>query len=427
MRTTSLLLSFIFVFIIVSCSSDNETVEQDLKKDLTEEVPAPSISSLSHEYILVGEKLEINGDNFLNSKYETKLFINGIEKIITPSSNNKITIDIEESMGMKKSALYVMIEDKKTDTKNIFIRPKGWFLIEEIKMEILKAFIFDNSDTITILADTDKEDNSYYGKIRRLHTTYDGYQSDTPVIDGGNKYDLDMLSNEIGITTNPVTGYFTTSGFKNSNSFGNFWSEMDELIGEIYITYLDETSSIISNCCGAHIMTKDAGQTYVNSSSENGSNTKFRLKAHGKGSDGYFYELGYTIDPNIDPNTVLRSENGFDNWELVYKEVAPYNFGGKSIFYDNDLVFTIFKNELLKSTDLGQNWTTIRPNVENFFIENRNKWYVLSDNILLKTENGGVDWDIELELPIGSEVNHMHFSEKKKILSGKDLLYIYQE
>jgi len=176
-------------------------------------------------------------------------------------------------------------------------------------------------------------------------------------------------------------------------------------------------------------MTNDKGET---SSSSNASEQLFsedrlRVKAYGKGSDNYFYEFGIDIGSSPFKNYVIKSINGFNNWELVNNSVNQ-NFGGKTRFVDFDLIFNKTSNdELQTSNDLTNSWNIIKNNVQSFFIKDRTNWFIVSNNNLYSTSDSGINWNLELELPTYSEVNYMSFATNKMLLSGKNILYIKYE
>ncbi|MDB4180654.1 hypothetical protein N9611_00195 [Flavobacteriaceae bacterium] len=421
-------IKFLFITIslfIYSCSND-ETTTPEIPESI-EEISQPEISTLSTDFIIEGETLTIEGNNFINNSFDTKLIINNETYDITPVSNSQIIIDISNSMGIENSSIFVKISDKVSELKNFFIVPKGWYQIET-DLEILKAFIFDNTNTINSFIDTQSSSTSFFGDTRNIEGNSSGYQVYTTNTSGVYRNDFKMFNKDIGVSTDPNSGYFTSNAFEESKMFGNF-SDDGEFIIETYITHIDANSSIIVNCCGAHIMTNDKGET---SSSSNASDQLFsedrlRVKAYGKGSDNYFYEFGIDIGSNPYKNYVIKSINGFNSWELVNNRVNQ-NFGGKTHFVDFDLIFNKTSNDELQiSNDLTNSWNIIKTNVQSFFIKDRINWFIVSDNILYSTNDSGANWNLELDLPTDSEVNYMSFATNKMLISGKNILYIKHE
>ncbi|MDB9954186.1 IPT/TIG domain-containing protein [Flavobacteriaceae bacterium] len=410
---------------IYSCSSDEKTITENPKP--IEEILQPEISTLSTDFIIEGETLTIEGNNFINNSFDTKLVINNETYDVTPVSNSKINVEITNSMGIENSSIFVKISDKASELKNFFIVPKGWHQIET-DLEILKAFIFDDTNTINTFIDTQSSSTSFFGDTRNIEGNSNGYQAYTTNTSGVYRNDFKMFNKDIGVSTDPNSGYFTSNAFEESKSFGNFIDD-GEFVIETYITHIDANGSIIVNCCGAHIMTNDRGETSssANASEQLFSEDRLRVKACGKGSDNYFYEFGIDIGSNPFKNYVIKSINGFNNWELVNNTV-DLNFGGKTHFVDFDLIFNKTSNDELQiSNDLTDSWNIIKTNVQSFFIKNRTNWFIVSDNKLYSTNDSGTNWNLELELPIDSEVNHMSFATNKMLISGKNLLYVKHE
>lgn len=419
-------LLFITISLFIYSCSSNETTTTEVP-DIIDEVLQPEISTLSKNFLIEGETLTIEGNNFINNNFDTKLIINSETYDVTPVSNSKIIIDITNSMGIENSSISVKVSDKASELKNFFIVPKGWYQIET-DLEILKAFMFDDTNTINAFIDTQSSSTSFFGDTRNIEGNDSGYQVYTTNTSGVYRNDFKMFSKDIGISTDPNSGYFTSNTFEELKKFGNF-SDDGEFAIETYITHIDANSSIIVNCCGAHIMTDNKGETSssANASEQLFSEDRLRVKAYGKGSDNYFYEFGIDIGSNPYKNYVIKSINGFDNWELVNNSVN-LNYGGKTHFVDFDLIFNkTSNNELQVSNDLTNSWNIIKNNVQSFFIKDRASWFIVSDNNLYSTNDSGTNWHLELELPTNSEVNYMSFTTNKTLISGKNLLFIKHE
>lgn len=420
-------IKFLFITIslfIFSCNSD-ETTSPEIS-DSIEQVSQPEISSLSKEFLIEGDTLTIEGRNFVDNNFETKLIINNEIYDVTPISNTQINIAISNSMGFENNSVVVKISDKISESKDFFTVPKGWYKIET-DAEIIKAFLFDDSNSITTLVDTQTSSTSFFGDIVNFDGTVNGYQSFSSNIPGGNKGDLLMLDSKKGVTVNNSSGFFTSNSFGDTKSFGDFLGD-GEIAAEVEIKSIDDNSSIIVNCCSAHIYTNDGGETYNNSnaSRELFSSDRLRTRAYGKGSDNYFYEIGVDIGQNPFKNYVIKSANGFNNWELVSNSF-DLNLGSNIHFFDSNLIFSLENDEFRISTDLTNTWNVIRTNVQSFFIKNESNWFIVSDNKLYATNNSGINWNLELELPTDSEVNYMSFTPNKMLIAGKKLLHIKHE
>ena len=416
------LFSLVLCLLCLSCTNDDSKNPQE--QDPIEQIARPIISSLSKDLVIEGESLTIEGENFINDDFDTQVMINNMTFDVKPISNTKITIDITDSMGIENSSIRVKVSEKLSEAKYFFIVPKGWYKIET-DLDIRKAFVFDDSNTITFLHDRELSPLSYNGRVKKMSGDHSGYKVILTNLGGGNIYDLEMLNENIGVAVNPVTGFFTTDGFETTKSFGDFWEE-GEMPVETEIKYVDANSSLIVNCCTAHIYTSDRGETYssFNVAEEVFSSDSFRTRAYGIGSDNYFYEIGLDISSSPYAYYVIKSANGYENWELVSYSIEG-KYSGKTYFLDHDLIFNISPNDELRiSTDLTNSWSIVKENVQNFFIKDRFNWFIISDNNLYGTNDSGANWNLELELPIDSQLNHMFFTSNKTILSGNKMLYI---
>ncbi|WGH75666.1 IPT/TIG domain-containing protein [Tenacibaculum tangerinum] len=423
MKTEILLVLIIFNLISSSCSNG------DAESEITPTPPPvlkPEIESLSSNFIIEGQTLVIKGLNFKSNESKTTVIINNKSYDITPTAN-EISIKINAEMGVEKSSLNVQVGAQKSTTEYFFIMPKKWHKIET-QLEILKAFIFDDTNEITLLEDTDASSNSYYGAILKLKTSENGYLPESLNIPGGNKSDLKMYNSQTGVAASSITGYFTSDGFQNSTAFGSFL-DTDAYVDDVKIVYVDETSSIIVNCCADYMYTNDKGITFEYSSvwKELSMGNNIRFWSSNKLSDGYFYGAGLNAEKSPNANLILKSADGISNWEILDDVTTPYSIGSDLKMLDTDLFLQVFHadKQLQKSNDLAKTWVVVRSDVEKVFTQNKTNWYVLSvDSKLYSTNDSGNTWKLELELPSDSKINHMSFSENKILLSGDNLLYI---
>ncbi|MDG1872180.1 MAG: IPT/TIG domain-containing protein [Flavobacterium sp.] len=416
------LYSIAFSLIFFSCSSEENTAVTE--PIVVEQITTPIITSITKDFLIEEETLIIEGTDFINSKYKTQVIINDKPYEVNPLSNNQITIKTTNLMGIEKSTVAVTVGDKTSETKAFFIVPKGWYKVDT-NLEIIKAFVFDDTNTLNVFIDTQPSDNSFFGDTRRLIGNSNGYVAQTTSMSGLLRNDFLMFDKNVGVAMDPNAGYFTSNAFEEFQSFGSFIANGKYALPG-YITYIDATSSIITDYRGVHIFTADKGKTSksANASMQLFGADHYRGKAFGKGSDNYFYEIGYNVGSQQTTNCVIKSLNGFDNWELVYNE-GNFNLGIGTYFYDFDLLFTkSYTNELLSSNNLGRTWNVRKSNIQSFFIKNRASWYIVSDDKLYFTGDSGQNWSLELELPADSTVNYMSFSPNKTVLAGKNLLYI---
>ena len=390
------------------------------------------ITSLSKNFIHQNEELIIEGENFIQEKGATNVIINNQTYSVTPISNTRIKIEIKEEMGIEESTVSVSILTKESENKFFFILPNGWYQIKEYgSKDILKSYIFEESNTITSLVDV-LSGGSYLGSVLQLETSEKGYQGSNKNVAGGNQIDLVMYNKDIGVSSNGSSGFFTTDGFDSTNSFGNFFSE-GEIVIDTKILHVDESSCILTNRFGSHIYTNDAGLSshyeaspdYLSvTDSTGGVSAHGSIKSIGQSTDGKFYELGFLYEQPY--HAIILSSDSYNDWTMVEDKNPYIGYFAFAKFIDiNNIVTLDFDDNMLVSTDLGANWTTLRANVSSFFLKNETTWYMVSDDQLFLTEDSGLSWNLELDLPTDSEVNHMSFSENKIVLSGnKGLLYV---
>ena len=327
-----------FSLIFFSCSSEENTAVPE--PIVVEQITAPVITSITKDFLIEGETLIIEGTDFINSKYKTQVIINDKPYEVNPISNNQITIKTTNLMGIEKSTVAVAVGDKTSETKAFFMVPKGWYKVDT-NLEIIKAFVFDDTNNLNVYIDTQPSANSFFGDTRRLIGNSNGYVAQTTSMSGNYLNDFLMFDKNVGVGMDPSAGYFTSNAFEEFQRFGSFIANGNYAI-EGYITYIDATSSIITDYRGLHIITTDNGKTSksANASMQLFGVDGFRIRLYGKGSDNYFYEFGYDIRGASPSKTcVIKSSNGFDNWEIVSNE-ASTTLGVSPYFYDFDLLFT---------------------------------------------------------------------------------------
>jgi len=425
--------SIILLSFLISCSSKS-TDDGDAPVVIT--IPNPVINSISSDFLLTGEVLIINGQNFIASDHQTQLLLNGSVINITPNSNSVIELSITENLGIEEFEVSVKVENKTSNSKDFFVIPKGWYKINtpQTDLDVVKAFSFNDTRNLVYLVDTQSADNSYYGRIRTLSPSETGYAMASISI-SDNLLDLEMYDENTGVATGSTYGYFSDNTFTSNTMFGEISIGLDPSI-----SYVDETSCIIMNSIGKHVYTNDKGQSfsidespnYLSTPIANGLAADGVVKSIGKASDGDFYEVGFIFDrdPIGNYRNFIQKSDGYDNWTIVdstttYNGKLPF---AKFINPNNILAKNDTDQQLNLSTDLGQTWSPIRDSVDEFFMRNEIEWYVVSGQNIFATEDSGTTWNLELELPTGSVVNNMQFSSSKIIISGNDgLLYIKHE
>jgi hypothetical protein len=351
---------------------------------------------------------------------------------VTPNSNNQIQISISEEMEIKSNNIKIKISNIYSNSKELFIMLKGWYSIDDLKFNghVLKACVFEDSNSIFLLKDTKFEENFFYGQMEKLELNEKGYSSTYINLEAGNIKDFKMYSSTVGVSIDDRFGRFISDAFKTINRFGNLEFGSDHTT----ITYLDESSCIMSNT-GDNQYTIDKGVNFIYDPVPDYLKTTYYktiVRSGGKGKDGFFYEIGKYFSGPISSYTTknfVRKSDGYNNWKIIDTTTTANGFMHYPKFYDIDLILTkTIDNRMAKSSDLAKSWQIIKDNVSSFYIRNRTTWYIVSGDKVYFTVDSGINWNLELELPTGSKVNDISFSESKIILSGNnDLLYIKHE
>ena len=428
MKNNFLSISVKFIIItlfFISCNNNDNN-------DLENESITISITELSSVFIKQNEYLTITGQNFIKEGEITNVVINDTPYPVTPTSNNEITIEITNEMGIENSTILIRIQENESESKDFFILPKTWYKINmNNSYDLRKSFFLKDNSIISLYDRT--YDNGGSGRfIFKLDVNENGYvmgHFDHTVLSISTFSDLEMIDENIGVVTHSQ-GFFTTDGFETINMFGHESFSMIPSYG--FITHLDETSCIIANGLGKHLYTGDSGNTasYAEQHDIFTSLSLYsarQLCAGKSSSDGLFYELGILYD---DPyKNVVLSSDSYDDWNLLDSTTLFEGHFNNAQFINIDKILaTDNDNNLVISNDKGVSWTIIKNDVNSFFMKSETEWYIISNDNLLLTIDEGVTWNIELELPAGSEMNHMSFSGTRILLSGKEgLLFVKQE
>lgn len=418
-NTYSNLLFLLISLLLISCGNDDEGTTAE------PEATPPILTSLSTNFIIEGESLTLEGSHFVDPNFQTMVLINGIPYEVEPESDGEIILEIDNTMGTEQTRIEVKVSDKRSEALNLFIVPKGWYKINIGNASYIKAFVFDNSNDIMALIGTNNP------KIMKLTTNENGYTINSPTLNI-NTIDLEMYDINTGVGSNALESYYTKDGFQTYTKFGDLYNAGAQIRLDVYdrLLLLDEGKCITTNTLGAHFATNDFGQTETYSETPSYlKNPSFTIvsmaRCMGKGSDNIFYEIGLMGGSQDYLKFTQKSSDGL-NWDPV-DTLSTWDFNFSSFkFYDYDLIFSkTSSNELAKSTDLSQTWQIVRGNIDQFFIENENRWYVISDSDLWLSEDAGSTWNLELDLPSNAVVKHMYFTENKILLCGENnLIYI---
>ena len=99
---------------------------------------------------------------------------------------------------------------------------------------------------------------------------------------------------------------------------------------------------------------------------------------------------------------ILRTEDGWKTWIKPF--VDTIGFAGVGKFASADYVYAGGLNTIIKSTDSGLTWAYIQPQglefgrISDISVIDTNIVYAISSENLLKTEDGGINWQ-EMALP----------------------------
>ncbi|MEP1781789.1 hypothetical protein [Reichenbachiella sp.] len=433
MKTTSLAQNAIacalllFMFQISSCDDEKEEMET---VEPTVVIPKIKFDNLSERFFFIGDVLAISGENFLHENYETELYVNGQLINISPDSNQLIEIPITDEMASGNNTFHVKIDNVQSDKMSFFLMSSGWQKINAFESnDIVKSYVFESSNKIFSLVDIASGPNSYYAIVKALHADSLGYEEASVDSPGANLSDLKMYDDQVGVAAGGMIGYFTTNSFQSSTTFG----DLESYAFETQVSFISTNSCIIADAFGGHVFTEDMGSTsfvtqpfnYLRKARENGASYYGTIKSRGQSTSGDYYALGYFYRNQPHRNLVIKSSNGYDAWEMVDSTTLHTNMSSAK-FIDEDLILSkTAEDVLVSSEDLGVTWSDMKTEVESFFIKSKSEWYIVSNDNLLFTNDSGSTWSVELELPKDSEVNHIHFSESKTILSGNaGLLYI---
>jgi hypothetical protein len=412
--------------LFISCSSD-ETGEDKTETPVIVSPSPITITGTSSEFLITGENLEITGTNFINKDFPTKIFLNGVEVSPKEITNTKITLSSPNATpGI--NTLKVQIQNVESNSVNFFAMSKGWNVLNVLgTIDITSSSVFDNSKTIFSLVES--------GSPRKLEAKAAGYTQTS--LNLGNFFgDFKMFDEKTGVITATYRAVFTDNAFV-SNNETIVQNPFAKEINGLNIGYLDGQNSIIYTIVGSQIYTSDNGKTVIKNSppvwivGANGNQIRANIGAFGKStSDNKFYQLGILTDTkkygNKYKNVVMESPTGYSDWTV--KDSISETDLKQSFYYKFQNINRIFSinatdKTLVESTDLLKTWNVVKTDVTSIFLRTETQWYVQSGDKLLVTKDSGKNWELELELPVGSIINDIAFSKNKIIISGKKGLH----
>jgi photosystem II stability/assembly factor-like uncharacterized protein len=134
--------------------------------------------------------------------------------------------------------------------------------------------------------------------------------------------------------------------------------------------------------------------------------------------DVYFVseDLGWAVGIPYSGNPIiLNTTNGGDNWAIQY--TGTYSYWLHSVFFVNEQLGWAVGGEILHTTNGGNDWTlqntTVLPDLSSvFFIDAQIGWIVGVGGSIIKTINGGINWETLVD-PSSSQHNleSVYFSD----------------
>lgn len=428
-----LLLSLLLIGgLFVSCSSDNSGENTPTTPPVViDPTPAPiTITSVSSEFLIIGENLEITGTNFINKDNPTKIFINDIEVTPKEITSSKILISYSDVIKTGANNLKIQIQKVSSAPLNFFVIAKGWNKLSVLgDIDINTSSVFDNSNTLF----------SYVKESLpvKLEPKSSGYVQASLNV-AGSFGAFKMFDDKRGVLTTTTQAIYSEDGFQ-TYKLNNMGSMFNPIINGLRIGYLDDKISIINTQLSSQIYTADNGATIIKNDSpgwskivtENSLQARAIVYGFGKStSDGKFYQVGYINDykkyGNKYKNLIMESATGYSDWiakDTISNAVDNSQSGFKFININKIVSLHYTDKSLSISTDMLKTWTKIKENVTAFFLRTETQWYIQSGDKLFVTKDSGANWELELELPAGSVVNDISFSKTKIIVSGKKGLH----
>jgi hypothetical protein len=440
MKNLFLLTILLIGGLFASCSG-NESGDEATQTPVIPKPSAITISTISNEFVIAGDVLEITGTNFTNKNYPTKILINGKEVAHKELSDTKIQLLITDNFSDGVNTIILQIEKISSNYVQFYFMPKGWNKLNFFgDKDVLTSCAFDESKTIFSFIDDDISTNVFDGTPKKLEGKFTGYKDIALNLSGSYGY-FKMLNDKTGVITHTFGGYFTDNCFETKKQFSADPTNFSSGINDLKIGYLDSKYSIVTTSISGQLYTTDNGATIVKNDppiwSQNRYSTRLGISAFGKStSNNKFYQLGILYDPDLYgsnyKNVVLESETGYSNWVVKdtvsdsNKNLSPHEYK----FLNINKIFTISSVDktLQESDDMLKTWKTVKTDVRSIFLRSETQWYIQSGNKIYVTTDAGLTWNLELDLPVGSIVNEISFSKSKIIVSGnKGLLYLKLE
>jgi len=401
------------------------------KKDKTP-IPAEPIkdiviNSVSSRILEQGDTLTITGENFIDQRFETKVYIgyNQVTPILL--TNNLIKIPITEDNYGCLTEVVVRIKYKEGNSERLYIVTKHWMkLLGE--NHIVKLKYFPHSHHIIL-----SQQFSNLNTVRTFSLFFEGMYGygfiRDPNIRALGAYDFEFLDENHGFFHwgSSITEYTNFFVSLSDHFYYRFPQNETTTWSHYYDRFLklDANEIIITDGYGWHCKFSP-GLTGIQTFPST-LNFRFFTPKNGKGTDGYYYEFGLDFGSTPNKYTVLKSPNGFDSWIIAYQnsQLTDRDRLDNIVFCDYDLIFSRnSNNELVKSTDLGQTWQFIESDVSYFNAISRTEWYKQSGNKFYHTIDSGATWTEEYTLDSGDIITSMDIAENKILFASGTGIYI---
>jgi hypothetical protein len=414
-------------------------------------IPEPSainISAVSSELVFPNEILEISGTNFTNKNYPTKVFVNNVE--ITPKeiTDTKLQLNITDALTAGSNEIYIKINNTKSTIGRFYVMKKGWNKINTFvgtNYDLHETFAFNNSKTIMTQIESISTSGSISEYVFKLKVNAEKAYNFSAINSYNFLCNLNMFDENTGVVTDGYNGYISNNTFE-SNTKLNFEVKNTWTIGYLPILYLENKNFIIHNTNTIQYYVKDNGTTVIKADLPEWATKPSKSRINGRINISYFnksttnnkfYLLGIIVgnvfNSNSYKNLILESETGYNNWNIIGDTITNYNYdlrlrNTKFLNINKILNLKRVDNTLYESNDLLKTWKPIKNNVNCFFQRTENEWYIQSGDAIYVTKDAGQTWTLELELPAGSVVNDISFSNTKIVVAGnKGLFYLKLE
>lgn len=441
MKKINLVFLAIISILLIECSSNDSSPSTPTPVPIPEP-SAINISAVSSELVFPNEIIEISGTNFTNKNYPTKVFVNNVE--ITPKeiTDTKLQLNITDALTAGSNEIYIKINNTKSTIGRFYVMKKGWNKINTFvgtNYDLHETFAFDNSKTIMTQIEDISTSGSTSDYVFKLKVNAEKAYNFSAINSFTYLCNLNMFDENTGVVTDGNWGYISNNTFETNSRINSSLTGTNlGQVGYLPILYLENKNFIVYNTFTIHYYVKDNATTIIKAdlpewTKKPNNNTRIRIYAFGKSTtNNKFYALGILYDDKIYKsaykNFVIESETGYNNWSvkgdtITNKTTLKYKF--KNI---NKILGISIEKNLIESNDLLKTWKPIKTNVNCVFQRTENEWYIQSGDAIYVTKDAGQTWTLELELPTGSVVNDISFSNTKMVVAGnKGLFYLKLE